>query len=58
MAVMGCEEHRVPLALSENGEVTDAPFVGLVTVTLVGEVDAPDDAALTVMVTLVTQEAP
>lgn len=59
MAEMGCEEHSVPLALNENGEVTDAPLAGLVTVTLVvGEEDAAGCASLTVMVTLVTQDAP
>ena len=60
MAEMGCEEQRVPLAPSENGEVTDAPLAGVETTTLVGVVEegASAGAGLTVMVTLVTQDAP
>ena len=58
---MGCEEHKVPLATSENGDVTVAPLAGLLTETLVAGVDETGAAAFdarTVMVTSVTHEAP
>ena len=56
--MMDCPAHKVPDIAREKGLVTVAPFAGLLTVTFVVDPDTPVGAGFTVMVTLVTQEAP